>query len=59
MLLLVASLALQTSGQSILCVMAHCLPSITQCYLDSECKAVLDCLSKGGNRIENIAILKI
>jgi len=45
-LLLVASLALQTSGQSILCVMAHCLPSITQCYLDSECKAVLDCLSK-------------
>ena len=56
-MVVVVSLVLEARSQSILCVMTHCLPQITQCYLDSECKAVLDCLSKEGNKIENINFL--
>ena len=56
MLLLVGLLAPLTRSQSILCVTFHCLPQITQCYLDSECKSLLDCISKVGieDKIGNI-----
>merc|ERR1711970_564823 len=45
----VATLFLACIGQGasipIMCVMTHCLPEMTRCSVDSECLAILTCLS--------------
>jgi len=45
----VAALVLASIGQTasipIMCVMTHCLPEMTRCSMDSECLAILTCLS--------------